>query len=190
MKEIVLLASGSGSNVENIISYFEGHLTIKVCCVLTNNPNAKVIERCKRLQVPLLYFNRSAFSKSSTVLQLLKSLKPSLIVLAGFLWKIPKNWITAFPNQIINIHPALLPKYGGKGMYGIHVHEAVKANHEKETGITIHYINEHYDEGAVIFQSKARIEPNDSIAEIAHKVHVEEHKHFPKVIEKLLVDHG
>ncbi len=190
MKEIVLLASGSGSNVENIINYFKGHEKIKISCVLTNNSNAKVITRCQRLQVPLLYFNRDAFSKSDTVLKLLQSLNPSLIVLAGFLWKIPENWVPAFPNQIINIHPALLPKYGGKGMYGMHVHKAVRANKEKESGITIHYVNEHYDEGVVIFQAKTQIAEIDSIEVIAKKVHELEYKHFPRVIEKLLTDHG
>ena len=190
MKEIVLLASGSGSNVENIVNYFNGHQKIKVSCVLTNNSNAKVIERCQRLQMPILYFNRVAFSTSNTVLKLLQSLNPSLIVLAGFLWKIPENWVAAFPNQIINIHPALLPKYGGKGMYGIHVHEAVKANKETETGITIHYVNEQYDDGAIIFQAKTAITEMDSVDVIAKKVHQIEYEHFPRVIEKLLVDHG
>ena len=190
MKEIVLLASGSGSNVENIIRYFEVHPTIRVSCVLTNNANAKVIERCKRLQVPLFYFNRSAFSKSATVLKLLESLRPSLIVLAGFLWKIPEDIVLSFPNQIINIHPALLPKYGGKGMYGAKVHQAVYDNREKETGITIHYVNEHYDDGAIIFQAQTQIAETDSVEVIAKRVHELEYKHFPGVIEKLLTDHG
>ncbi len=190
MKEIVLLASGSGSNVENIINYFKGHQKIKVSCVLTNNSNAKVIDRCRRLQVPLLYFNRVAFSSANTVLKLLQSLNPSLIVLAGFLWKSPENWVAAFPNQIINIHPALLPKYGGKGMYGIHIHEAVKENKERETGITIHYVNERYDDGAIIFQAKTEIAEMDSIAVIAKIVHDMEYEHLPRVIDKLLADHG
>ena len=190
MKEIVLFASGSGSNVENIINYFERHEKIKVSCVITNNLKAKVVSRCQRLQVPLLYFNRAAYSTSNTVLKVLQSLNPSLIILAGFLWKIPENWVAAFPNKIINIHPALLPKYGGKGMYGSHVHEAVKANKEKESGITIHYVNEHYDDGAIIFQAKTAIAETDSVEVIAKKIHEIEHKHFPRVIEKLLIDHG
>ena len=190
MKEIVLLASGSGSNVENIIRYFEVHPTIRVSCVLTNNANAKVIERCKRLQVPLFYFNRSAFSKSATVLKLLESLHPSLIVLAGFLWKIPEHIILSFPNQIINIHPALLPKYGGKGMYGAKVHQAVYDNREKETGITIHYVNEEYDEGAIISQEKTVLNKKDTPETIAQKVHELEYQHYPIVIEKLILENG
>lgn len=190
MKEIVLFASGSGSNVENIISYFDGHPTIKVSCVLTNNSNAQVITRCKRLQVPLFYFNKSAFSKSTAVLKLLKSLNPALIVLAGFLWKIPEQIIMAFPNQIINIHPALLPKYGGKGMYGAKVHQAVYDSGEPETGITIHYVNEEYDEGAIIYQEKTLLHNKDTPEAIARKVHALEYKHYPLVIEKLILENG
>ncbi len=190
MKEIVLFASGSGSNVENIVQYFKDNDGIKVACVLTNNTKAYVIERCKQLEIPLLYFNRTAFSRSNTVLNVLHSLKPDLIVLAGFLWKIPKDLVTAFPNKIINIHPALLPKYGGKGMYGANVHKAVKENGEKETGITIHYVNEHYDEGAIIFQERTVLSEEDSFEAIAQKVHALEYEHFPKVIEKLLLKNG
>lgn len=190
MKEIVLFASGSGSNVENIAHYFASSSKIKISCVLTNNPDAPVLERCRRLKIPALYFNRDAFSKSSVVLDLLNSLQPDLIVLAGFLWKIPVELVKAFPNKIINIHPALLPKYGGKGMYGAHVHEAVKAAEEKETGITIHYVNEHYDEGAIIFQSTTALQKEDTAASIAEKVHALEYQHFPKVIEDILLHHG
>lgn len=190
MKEIVLFASGSGSNVENIARYFKDHGTVRVSCVLTNKSDALVIERCKKLDLPLLYFNRKAFSGSSVVLSLLSSLKPDLIVLAGFLWKIPQDLIEAFPNRIINIHPALLPKYGGKGMYGTKVHQAVKDNGESETGITIHYVNENYDEGAIIHQSKTPIHKNDSIEVIADKVHQLEYQDFPRIIEKLLIPHG
>lgn len=190
MKEIVLLASGSGSNVENIINYFEGHHSIRVCCVLTNRPDAPVLDRCKRLKVPAMYFNRSAFLNSNVVLKLLQSLDPALIVLAGFLWKIPEHLVLAFPNKIINIHPALLPKYGGKGMYGSHVHQAVKDNNEKETGITVHYVNEKYDEGAIISQETTQIEEKDTPITIARKVHALEYEHFPEVIEKLLMANG
>lgn len=190
MKEIVLLASGSGSNVENIINYFRDHSSVKVACVLTNKSDAPVLERCKRLEVPAMYFNRSAFLNSNVVLKLLQSLDPALIVLAGFLWKIPEDLVLAFPNQIINIHPALLPKYGGKGMYGSHVHQAVKDNNEKETGITIHYVNENYDEGGVIFQDKVALTPKDTAESIAQKVHVLEYKHFPGVIEQLILENG
>lgn len=190
MKEIVLFASGSGSNVENIAQYFKDHGTIAISCVLTNKSNAYVIERCQKLKLPVLYFNRSAFSKSGIVLSLLKGLNPDLIVLAGFLWKVPEDLIASFPKKIINIHPALLPKYGGKGMYGMNVHQAVKDNQETETGITIHYVNENYDEGAVIHQSKTPLAKNDTIETIADKVHQLEYRDFPRIIEKLLELHG
>ncbi|MFC4220768.1 phosphoribosylglycinamide formyltransferase [Flagellimonas marina] len=187
MKQIVILASGSGSNAENIITYFKENPQVTVSAVLTNKKTAKVLERCDRLEVPAFYFNKFAFQNSDAVVGVLKSLQPDLIVLAGFLWKIPTNIIEAFPNKIINIHPALLPKYGGKGMYGAKVHQAVKENAEKETGITIHYVNENYDEGAIIFQAKTAVEPSDDADKIADKVHQLEYEHFPKVIEKLLV---
>ncbi|MFS4468931.1 phosphoribosylglycinamide formyltransferase [Maribacter sp. 2210JD10-5] len=185
-KRIVLFASGSGSNVENIVNYFSDKPHITVTAVLTNKRDAKVLDRCNRLKINALYFNKIAFLESDCVLDILKSLQPDLIVLAGFLWKIPKNLIEAFPNTIINIHPALLPKYGGKGMYGMHVHQAVKENKETETGITIHFVNDNYDEGAVIHQAKTKIEPDDTPEHIAAKVHQLEYEHFPKVIEKLL----
>ncbi|KAB5490703.1 MULTISPECIES: phosphoribosylglycinamide formyltransferase [Flagellimonas] len=187
MKRIVILASGSGSNAENIITYFTENPKIQVAAVLTNKSSAKVLERCDRLQIPAFYFNRSAFMASNTVVQLLKGIGTDMVVLAGFLWKIPQNIIDTYPNQIINIHPALLPKYGGKGMYGERVHQAVKENGETETGITIHYVNEHYDEGAIIFQAKTAVEPSDNPDSIAQKVHQLEYEHFPKVIEKLLI---
>ncbi|MEE1961476.1 phosphoribosylglycinamide formyltransferase [Allomuricauda taeanensis] len=187
MKQIVILASGSGSNAENIITYFKENPLVTVSSVLTNKHTAKVLERCDRLEVPAFYFNKVALTKSDAVVEVLKSLQPDLIVLAGFLWKIPTNIIEAFPNKIINIHPALLPKYGGKGMYGAKVHQAVKENSETETGITIHYVNEHYDEGAIIFQAKTKVEPSDDADSIAEKVHQLEYEHFPKVIEKLLI---
>jgi phosphoribosylglycinamide formyltransferase-1 len=190
MKEIVLFASGSGSNVENIAKSFENHDSLHISCVLTNKSDAPVLERCKRLDLPALYFNRSAFSKSDVIVELLRALNPDLIVLAGFLWKIPENMVTAFPKKIINIHPALLPKYGGKGMYGPHVHRAVKKNEEKETGITVHYVNEHYDEGAIIFQAKTALSKTDTPETIAQKVHALEYEHYPKVIEELILENG
>ena len=154
MKRIVIFASGSGSNAENLIKFFHNSNTASVTQVLTNNPHAKVLERCKNLNVSALSFNRIAFSKSEDVLNILKAAQPDLIILAGFLWKFPELILKEFKNKVINIHPALLPKYGGKGMYGMNVHQAVVENKEAETGITIHYVNENYDEGAVIFQSK------------------------------------
>tara|TARA_R110001592_G_scaffold84675_1_gene250277 strand:- start:1333 stop:1905 length:573 start_codon:yes stop_codon:yes gene_type:complete len=186
MKRIVIFASGSGTNAENLIKFFQNRENASVIQVLTNNPLAKVLERCKTLGISALSFNRIAFTKSNDVLNILKASKPDLIVLAGFLWKFPENILHEFPNKIINIHPALLPKYGGKGMYGRHVHDAVVANHDKETGITIHYVNEHYDEGTVIFQAKCKVEKYDSATDVAHKIHNLEMEHFPKVVEKLL----
>ena len=190
MKRIVILASGSGSNAENIITFFREHEQVMVSTVLTNKNTAQVLERCKRLKVPALYFNKTAFSDTNTILKFLMAQKPDLIVLAGFLWKIPEKLISNFPNKIINIHPALLPKYGGKGMYGNKVHEAVKKNGEIETGITIHYVNENYDEGAIIYQAKTTVLATDTSEHIAKKVHALEYAHFPKVIEKLLLENG
>lgn len=187
-KRLVLFASGSGSNVENIINYFHNSPNITIASVLTNKRDAKVIDRCNKLNINALCFNRNAFSKTDCVLNILKALQPDLIILAGFLWKIPENLIQTYPNQIVNIHPALLPKYGGKGMYGMRVHEAVKANNETETGITIHYVNENYDEGAILHQAKTEIKPEDSAEDIAQKIHELEYEYFPKVIEKLLLE--
>ncbi len=186
MKRIVIFASGSGSNAENIISFFSEKSQAEVVAVLTNKSAAVVLERCDRLGVPGFYFNKPAFRESDAVLRLLKGLDADLIVLAGFLWKVPTHLIEAFPNKIINIHPALLPKYGGKGMYGDRVHQAVKDNKETETGITIHYVNENYDEGAIIFQAKTKVEASDTPESIAQKIHQLEYEHFPQVIEKVL----
>ncbi len=185
-KRIILFASGSGSNVENIVRYFQNNPGVTVAAVLTNKKDAPVLERCKKLNVSALYFNYHAFFKSDCVLDFLKSQRPDLIILAGFLWKIPLNIIAYFPEKIINIHPALLPKYGGKGMYGAYVHKAVKENEDPETGITIHYVNENYDEGAVIRQEKTPIGPPDSAETIAQKVQTLEYQYYPKVIEQLL----
>ena len=184
-KKIVLFASGSGSNVENIARYFQDSPEISISAVLTNKKDAKVLERCDRLAINGLYFNRKAFY-SGCVLDILETISPDLIVLAGFLWKIPENIIRAFPNKIINIHPALLPNYGGKGMYGNKVHQAVKANGDTETGITIHYVNENYDEGAIIHQVKTAVVPEDDVEQIVKKIHALEYEHFPRVIAKLL----
>lgn len=189
MKKLVVFASGSGTNAENIIKYFESGPLARVSCVLTNKSEAAVLQRCDRLGIPALYFNRHAF-RGGAVLNMVRSENPDLIVLAGFLWKIPAGFIEAFPDRIINIHPALLPKYGGKGMYGNKVHEAVKKNGERETGITIHYVNEQYDEGAIIHQAKTAIDQHDSVEAIAEKVHALEYEHYPRVIEKLLRNNG
>jgi phosphoribosylglycinamide formyltransferase-1 len=186
MKKILLFASGTGSNVENIIHHFKNHHDIIIVGVYTNNPNAQVIDKAKNHNVPTLIFNREQLT-NGFVFDKIAELKPDLIVLAGFLWKMPEAIVKAYPNKIINIHPALLPKYGGKGMYGIKVHQTVLENKEKETGITIHYVNEHYDEGEFIFQEKVNIEECASADEIANKIHELEHKHFPQIIEKLLI---
>lgn len=186
MKRVVIFASGSGSNAENLIKFFHNSDTASVIQVLTNNPHAKVLDRCKKLNVSALSFNRIAFSKSEDVLNILNTSQPDLIVLAGFLWKFPEFILKAYPNKVINIHPALLPKYGGKGMYGMNVHNAVVENKETETGITIHYVNENYDEGAIIFQEKCSVLPTDSAEDVAEKIHLLEMEHFPKVAEKIL----
>ncbi len=190
MIRIVVFASGSGTNAENIINHFSNSTKIVVTNVLCNNPTAKVFERCEKLNVPCSLFEKDTFYKENTVLHFLQQEKTDFIILAGFLWKIPKNILTAFPNKIINIHPALLPKYGGKGMYGMHVHNAVKANNETETGITIHYVNENYDEGAIIFQAKTALTAEDTSEKIAAKIHLLEQQHFPKVIENVLLKNG
>ena len=187
MKRIVIFASGSGSNAENLIRFFENSTKGSVIQVLSNNPKAKVLERCKRLNISALSFNRTAFTATEDVLNILKASNPDLIVLAGFLWKIPDNILKAFPNQIINIHPALLPKYGGKGMYGMNVHRAVVENKEPKTGITIHYVNENYDEGAIIFQAECEVLLTDSAEDVAAKIHNLEMEYFPKVVEQLLL---
>jgi phosphoribosylglycinamide formyltransferase-1 len=185
MKKIVLFASGNGTNAENIMTYFDTSNAVSVVGVFTNNSEAKVIERAKKFKVPTFVFNKSALS-DDTVLNQLKQLQPDLIVLAGFLLKFPMHIINEFPNKVINIHPALLPNYGGKGMYGIHVHQAVLENKEKETGITVHYVNEHFDEGEFIFQTNVNIENCKTAEEIAQKIHELEMEHFPNVIERFI----
>ena len=185
MKNIVLFASGSGTNAENIILYFRENPNVTVAAVFCNNPYAGVLEKAARWNVPTEVFTKEALN-SKTVLQKVASYKPDLIVLAGFLLKFPEEIVTVYPNKIINIHPALLPKYGGKGMYGMHVHRAILNNKEKETGISIHYVNEHYDEGGLIFQQNVAIEDCTSAEEIAARIHQLEQKHFPVIIEQVL----
>lgn len=184
-KKIVILASGGGTNAENIIQYFHAKKEVKVVSVLSNNRKAGVFERVESLGIPAIYYNNIAFG-SGFLTDYLQVLKPDLIVLAGFLKKIPEELISLFPNKIINIHPALLPKFGGKGMYGMHVHRAVKEAEENESGITIHYVNEKYDDGAIIFQAKTTLERTDTPEGIAQKIHRLEQEHFPKVIAQLL----
>jgi len=186
MKRIIIFASGSGTNAENIITYFQKRNVAEVTHVFSNKLRAKVLKRAHALNVKALHFDKSSFYDTNEVLNILKDAQPDLIVLAGFLWIFPKKIIDSFPNKVINIHPALLPKYGGKGMFGHHVHEAVVKNKEKESGITIHYVNEHYDEGAIIFQAKTKIQETDTADDVAHAIHQLEYKHFPVVIEKAL----
>ncbi|MEN9296144.1 MAG: phosphoribosylglycinamide formyltransferase [Aquirufa sp.] len=186
MKNLVLFASGSGSNAEKIIEHFKGSDQVQITHIYCNNPTAGIIQRAERLGVPCRVFDRESY-KNGTVLKEVQSLRTDWIILAGFLWLIPADFVKAFPQRIVNIHPALLPKFGGKGMYGHFVHEAVVAAGEKESGITIHYVNEHYDEGATIFQSSFPVLPSDTPEDVAKKGQVLEHRDFPRVIESLVL---
>ena len=189
-KKIVIFASGNGSNAENIIRYFHAKGNVRVLAVFSNKRSAKVLERAHHLGVRAFCFDRYALYESEEVLDFLREMEPDLIVLAGFLWMLPENILKNFHNRVINIHPALLPKYGGQGMYGDKVHQAVLNQKELKTGISIHYVNERYDEGKLIFQATTPIKPEDTAASIAAKVHELEHEHFPKVIERMLQDEG
>jgi len=183
---IAIFASGAGSNARKIIEYFENKgLRIKVSLIVCNVPGAGVLDIAEEKGIPSLMINKSDFAANGYV-ESLKNAGIDFIVLAGFLWKVPEVLVRAYPKAIINIHPALLPKYGGKGMYGARVHEAVIAAGEKESGITIHWVNEHYDEGAIIFQAKCSIDANDTADTLANKIHALEHAHFATTIEKLL----
>jgi len=184
-KKIIILASGNGSNAEKIMHRFHSSSEVNVLSILSNNRQAGVFDRAKSFGIPCLCFDKSFF-KSEQFLSLMSVINPDLIVLAGFLWKIPEALVQNFPKKIINIHPSLLPKHGGKGMYGAHVHQAVKDSGDDHSGITIHYVNEHYDQGAVIFQAKVKIDVTDDVVTISNKVHQLEHKHFSEVIEKIL----
>ncbi|MFN8349513.1 MAG: phosphoribosylglycinamide formyltransferase [Spirosomataceae bacterium] len=185
-KRLAVFASGSGSNAEKIAEYFADCTDIEVTLILSNNPQAGVITRARRLHIPVLLFDRKTFYETEKIIEVLQNEQIDLIVLAGFMMLIPEAMVQAFPNKIINIHPALLPKYGGKGMYGHFVHEAVVAAKDLESGISIHYVNERYDEGDIIFQSKCSLTPDDTPEEVARKVQVLEHRHYPEVVERLL----
>jgi phosphoribosylglycinamide formyltransferase-1 len=189
MKRILIFASGSGSNAENIIKYFENKSTGTVVAVFSNNSSAGVLDKAKKLAVPTVIFSKDDLN-SGKVLQSTLLFMPDLIVLAGFLLKFPQDLIDAYPNKVINIHPALLPKFGGKGMYGMHIHKAVVENKEIETGITIHYVNENYDEGNIIFQQNVALSESETPESVAEKIHELEQKHFPEVIEKLLISNS
>ena len=189
MIRIAILASGSGTNAENIVRYFRNNNSITVVQILSNKKDAYVLERAKQLNVERLTFSRDDFYNSDELLTNLK-LKADYIILAGFLWKIPTSIIEAFPAKIINIHPALLPKYGGKGMYGMRVHHAVVNNKEKTSGITIHYVTKNYDEGAIIFQKSFEVLLCDTAEDVATKIHTLEQENFPEIIEKVILENG
>lgn len=186
MKRIAILASGEGTNAEYIIRYFSERETAKVVVVITNKPQAGVLNRADRLRIPTEFIPAQGFTEGRA-LEVLHRYQTDFIVLAGFLLKVPDDILHDYPNKIVNIHPALLPKFGGKGMYGNRVHEAVIAAAEKESGITIHFINEHYDEGDTIFQATCPVMPDDTPETLAARVHALEYEHFPQVIERILM---
>jgi len=186
MKQIAIFASGTGSNAAQIIDHFRSHDTIRVCLIVSNKPGAGVLDIAGKEQIPSLIIEKEPFFRGSAYLEELKEKRVDFIVLAGFLWKVPSALVKAYPGRIINIHPALLPKYGGKGMYGRFVHEAVVEAKETETGITIHYVDELYDHGQVIFQERVPVTPEDTPETVAQKVHRLEHQHFPKIIEAVV----
>ena len=188
MKKIAIFASGSGTNAENIARYFENNANITVDLILSNRKNAYVLNRAEKLNIPTYVFTKDELYNTDNIKNLLLNNNIDLIVLAGFLLLIPEHIIRAFPNRIINIHPALLPKYGGKGMYGDRVHQKVLENGDNESGITIHYVNENYDEGQIIHQANFPVEEGDGIEAIARKAHELEYEHYPRAIEKLLTE--
>lgn len=187
MKRITIFASGTGTNARAILQHFRHNPQVKVEAIICNKPKAKVISVAQEFQVPYYLITRQDLYETSHVLDLLISSATDLVVLAGFLWLIPENLLQAFPRRIINIHPALLPSHGGPGMYGSKVHEAVLQANEKETGITIHYLNDKYDEGEIILQQRTAVDATDTAETIAAKVHALEHEWYPKVIEDLLL---
>ena len=187
MKRIAIFASGSGSNAENLINFFKESEIGDVALVLSNKKDAKVLSRAQKHGVPTVVFTPAELKEGKVLERLLRS-KIDFIVLAGFLLKIPEEMIEKYPDAIVNIHPALLPKYGGKGMYGMHVHDAVVQAGEEESGITIHYVNENYDQGDIIFQARCEVFPDDTPEDVAEKVHALEYKYFPQVVEDILRD--
>ena len=184
---IAIFASGNGSNAEKIIEHFQNHSKIKIALVLSNKKEAFVLQRAEKHNIPTFTFTLSELNHTNNVIEKLNEYKIGFIVLAGFMVKIPNLLIKAYSGRIINIHPALLPKYGGKGMYGAHVHQAVINAKEQESGITIHYVNEHYDEGQIIFQAKCKISPNDTPESLAQKIHELEHTYYPQITEKVIL---
>ena len=183
---IAIFASGSGSNAQKLMEYFKRSNEAEISLVLTNNSDAYVLQRADNFEIPSHVFDKNEFYRTDDVIDLLKNLDIDLIVLAGFLWLIPKNLIAEYPGRIINIHPAILPKFGGKGMYGDFVHKAVMEAKETEGGITIHYVDENYDEGEYIHQAKYRIDKDDNLEMIKFKGQQLEHLHYPKVVESIV----
>jgi phosphoribosylglycinamide formyltransferase-1 len=188
MRNLAIFASGSGTNAENIIKYFSTRKTARVSLVLSNKADAFVLKRAELLNVPALFFDRNDFYNSEKVTGYLESFNIDFIVLAGFLWLVPENILVRYNGRIINIHPALLPLYGGKGMYGDAVHKSVILNKESESGITIHYVNDIYDSGDIIFQARCKVDPDDTPETLAAKVHALEYKYFPRVIEDVVLN--
>ena len=188
MNKIAIFASGSGTNAQNICNFFKLSKDIEISFILSNKADAYVLQRARKMNIPTMVFNRHEFYETDIVLNFLVEKKINWIVLAGFLWLVPGNIVEKFTNRIINIHPALLPKYGGKGMYGLNVHRAVIENKDDESGISIHYVNKVYDEGNIIFQSRCRVDADDTPETLAEKVHKLEYEHYPRVIEGLIRD--
>ncbi|NQV01977.1 MAG: phosphoribosylglycinamide formyltransferase [Bacteroidia bacterium] len=186
MQRIAIFASGNGTNAQRVMEHFQDHPKIRVTLLLSNNPDAFVLERARTMHVPSMVFTRHDLYHSNHLLDILSVQCIDFLVLAGFLWLIPHYLLQAYPSRIINIHPALLPKYGGKGMYGMRVHESVIQSGERESGISIHYVNEQYDEGQIIFQTKCPIEPGDTPISLAKKVHELEYTYYPEIIEKVI----
>lgn len=186
MKNIAIFASGTGSNALKIMEHFQHSTDARIALVVSNNKNAPVLEKAASHQVETLIINRKGFYKSEEIIQIFKEKQIDFIVLAGFMWLVPTYLVLVYENRIVNIHPALLPKYGGKGMYGMNVHQAVHAAQEPETGITIHFVNEHYDEGQIIFQAVCTLTSEDTPEQIALKVRNLEHKNYPKIIEECI----
>ncbi len=183
---LAILGSGNGTNAQQISEYFADRTDVEVCCIIYNKRDAYIAQRAKNLGIEARYFGRKDFYETSAVLDYLHEKKADWVILAGFLWLVPENMLDAYPNRIINIHPALLPNYGGKGMYGHHVHEAVVAAHEKESGITIHIVDHNYDRGTTLFQARCRVTPDDTPDTLAAKIHLLEKEHFPRVIDETI----
>lgn len=188
LHHIAIFASGTGSNAKKIVEHFKHNRSVTVSLIVTNKADAPVLAMARENGIPTMVIDRDHFYKTEDILEKFNKFSIGFVVLAGFLWLVPTYLVRAFEKRMVNIHPALLPKYGGKGMYGMRVHEAVKKAGDTETGITIHFVNEQYDDGDIIFQAKCPVNPEDSPEDIAKKIHQMEHRHFPKVIEKLLAE--